>query len=58
LVHVANVVVHALDLARDDDDLVPPMSESAWNALGLGKTAWLQIFRETELEFGEMDKVL
>ena len=58
LVHVANAVVHALDLAGVEDDLVPPLDTEAWHALGIDKTVWLQIFRETELEFGEINRVL
>ena len=58
LVHVANVAVHALDLAGVEDDLVPPLNDHAWAALGLSRQAWLQIFHETELEFGEINRVL
>lgn len=58
IVHVANSVAHALDLAGADDDMVPPVSPVAWTALGLGETTWLQVFRETELQFEEMSAIL
>jgi putative nucleotidyltransferase with HDIG domain len=58
IVHVANTIVHALDVAREDDDLVPTVSSVAWNALGLSEESWLQVFRETELQFEEMSAIL
>jgi putative nucleotidyltransferase with HDIG domain len=58
IVHVANAVVHALDLARDEEELVPAVSAVAWTALGLSEEAYLHLFRETELLFEEMSTVL
>jgi len=58
IVHVANAIVHALDLARDDDELVPPVSMVAWTALGLSQEAYLHVFRETEMQFEEMSNIL
>jgi hypothetical protein len=58
IVHVANAVAHALDLAGVEEELVPPVSPVAWTALGLGEAAWLQVFRETELQFEEMSAIL
>jgi putative nucleotidyltransferase with HDIG domain len=58
IVHVANAIVHALDVARDDKDLVPAVSSVAWNALGLNQESYLHVFRETELQFEEITMVL
>jgi putative nucleotidyltransferase with HDIG domain len=58
IVHVADAIVHALDLARQEDDLVPALSSVAWTALGLGEESCLQVFRETELQFEEMSSIL
>jgi putative nucleotidyltransferase with HDIG domain len=58
IIHVANAIVHALDLAREDDDLVPRVSAVAWTALGLSEEAYLHVFRETELQFEEIATVL
>lgn len=58
IVHVANAIVHALDMAGDVDDLVPPVSAVAWSALGLGGTAYLRVLRETALQFDEIYTVL
>jgi putative nucleotidyltransferase with HDIG domain len=58
IIHVANAIVHALDIAREEDDLVPPVSSVAWAALGLNEEAYLHVFRETELQFEEIATVL
>ena len=58
IIHVANAIVHALDIAGEEDDLVPPVSSVAWTALGLNEEAYLHVFRETELQFEEISTVL
>ena len=58
IVHVANAIVHALDLAGEDDELVPRVSSVAWDAMGLNEEAYLHLFRDTELQFGEMSTIL
>jgi putative nucleotidyltransferase with HDIG domain len=58
IVHVANAIVHALDLAREQDELVPAVSSVAWTALGLSEESYLHAFRETELQFEEMSTIL
>ncbi|MES2757638.1 MAG: HDOD domain-containing protein [Pseudomonadota bacterium] len=58
IIHVANAIVHALDIAREDDDLVPHVSAVAWTALGLNEESYLHVFRETELQFEEIATVL
>ncbi|SFL47326.1 HDOD domain-containing protein [Rugamonas rubra] len=58
IIHVADAVVHALDLAQAPDGLVPPVSPVAWNALGLDEAVYLQLFRETELQYEEITMAL
>jgi putative nucleotidyltransferase with HDIG domain len=58
IVHVANAIVHALDLAGDEDEVVPQVSSVAWDAMGLNEEAYLHLFRETELQFEEMSAIL
>jgi putative nucleotidyltransferase with HDIG domain len=58
IVHVANAIVHALDLAREKEELVPVVSSVAWTALGLSEESYLHAFRETELQFEEMSAIL
>ncbi|KRB79536.1 HDOD domain-containing protein [Noviherbaspirillum sp. Root189] len=58
VVHVANAVVHALDLGEQEDDLVPHIAENAWNSLNIERTALQRVFRETESEFEEVCQIL
>lgn len=58
IIHVADAVVHALDLAQKPDDLVPPVSTVAWQALNLSEDTCLHLFRETELQYEEIALVL
>lgn len=58
LVHAADAIVHALDLALDEEELVPPVSAAAWNSLGIGQETFLQVFDETEQQFDEMCQIL
>ena len=58
IIHVANAIVHALDVAREEDDLVPAVSSAAWTALGLNEESYLHVFRETELQFDEITMIL
>jgi putative nucleotidyltransferase with HDIG domain len=58
IVHVANAIVHALDVAREEDDLVPAVSSVSWMALGLNEESYLHVFRETELQFDEITTIL
>ena len=53
VVHVANAIVHAMDLGGQDDDLVPPLSAGAWDSLRIDAQGIRRIFRETESEFEE-----
>jgi putative nucleotidyltransferase with HDIG domain len=58
IVHIANAIVHALDLSGDEDDMVPTISPGAWEGLGLSEDIYQQIFMETELLFDEVSRVL
>jgi HD-like signal output (HDOD) protein len=58
LAHVADAMVHALDLAADENDLVPSLASHAWNSLSLDQEAVLQVLSETELQFNEMCQIL
>jgi putative nucleotidyltransferase with HDIG domain len=58
IVHIADAIAHALDLSQQEDDLVPPLSEFAWDALKFDEATYLHVFRETELEFDEISLIL
>jgi putative nucleotidyltransferase with HDIG domain len=58
VVHVADAIVHALDLCREVDPLVPIIVENAWNRLPIAPAILQRIFREIETEFEEACQVL
>jgi putative nucleotidyltransferase with HDIG domain len=58
LIHVANAIVHGLDFAKAEDELVPPVSIVAWHGVGLDSASYMRVFRETELAFNEMNRIL
>lgn len=58
IVHVANSIVHGLDLDGVEADLVPPVSQVAWDSLGLQEAEYALIFRETELQFEAVSQAL
>ncbi|MBC7414578.1 MAG: HDOD domain-containing protein [Herminiimonas sp.] len=58
IVHIANAIVHALDLGGIDDGLVPPVSQVAWDSLGLQEAEFAAIFRETELQFEAISQAI
>jgi putative nucleotidyltransferase with HDIG domain len=58
IVHVANAIAHALDLAREPDEVVPRVSDVAWDAMGLNEEAYLHLFHETEQHFEGMSAIL
>jgi putative nucleotidyltransferase with HDIG domain len=58
IVHVANSIVHALDLSGEKDDMVAPVSKTAWDNLGMREKDYHHIFRETEMEFEAVSQAL
>lgn len=58
LVHVANAMVHALDLGSGERSAVPPLLEAAWDSLRLTPEQLHDICRETEGQFEEACRLL
>jgi putative nucleotidyltransferase with HDIG domain len=58
LIHIANAIVHALDIDGNEDALVPPVSLLAWHGVGLDAETYMHVFRETELEFEQLSQLL
>lgn len=48
VVHLADNIAHALDLARVDDDLVPPLSLQTWSRMRLQDDDCSRIFDDVE----------
>lgn len=49
LIIAANTIAHALDLSRDDNDLVPSIPAGLWTQLGLDEKALHEVFKKTEM---------
>ncbi len=58
LVHVANGLVHALDLAKVADEMVPPLTADAWNRLALTQAQCDTVLERTEAELDELCEAL
>lgn len=58
VVHVANVIVHALDLGGEEDELVPPVAQDAWDSLRIDTPGLCRVFAETEAEFENACQIL
>jgi len=58
LVHVSDGLVHALDLARVPDDMVPPLAADAWNRLALTQPQCDTVLERTEAELDELCEAL
>ena len=50
VVHVADAIAHALDLAGDPQEMVPPLDAEAWNRIGLTEGQALLLLESTESE--------
>jgi putative nucleotidyltransferase with HDIG domain len=58
VVHVANVIVHALDLAGDPDEQVPHIAQPAWDSLRLEAPALERLCVETQADFESVCEIL
>jgi HD-like signal output (HDOD) protein len=58
IVHVADAMVHALDLNALPGERVPPIDPMAWNRLALSDEACLRIFERTEAGMEELCQAL
>lgn len=58
VVHVANSIVQALDLAGAEDDIVAPVSQMAWDRLDISESDYAQIFWQTQKQFEAITQIL
>ena len=58
LAHVSDAIAHALDLSGTANDLVPEVSDIAWDILKLPPEVLLNVFTEIEKEFEESCQIL
>ena len=58
LVHVANVLAHALEFPGGEDDLVPPLSAASWQRLGLPWSELPRLLGAIDAQRGEAEMLL
>lgn len=58
IIHVANSVVHALDLCQAKDERVPEISQFAWDSLALTESDYDAIFKETSMRFEAINQIV
>jgi putative nucleotidyltransferase with HDIG domain len=58
IVHVADNVSHALNLAQDPAEIVPELDAAAWNRMGLSQAQWFTVFENTEAELDGLCEAL
>jgi putative nucleotidyltransferase with HDIG domain len=58
VVHVANAIVHALDLGGEPDEQVPAIAQDAWDSLRIDAAGLCRVFAETEAEFENACQIL
>ncbi|MES2150191.1 MAG: HDOD domain-containing protein [Pseudomonadota bacterium] len=58
VLHAASAFAHALDLSACEDELVPPLSQQAWDLLALSERQTSALFRDTEASFAELSQIL
>lgn len=58
VIHVANAIVHALDVCEEKNEYMPSISDDAWKSLALTEMQLLTIFHETELRFAAMNQII
>lgn len=51
IAHVADAIAHALGLAGDVDESVPPLVLPVWAACGLDEAACMRVFAQAEAQF-------
>lgn len=58
VVHIADVLAHALDLAGDPHAMVPPPDAAAWRRLALDKRNLRAVLEQAERQFGGFANIL
>jgi len=58
LIHVADVMAHALEFPGGEDDRVPPLSSLVWDRLGLDWPSFVRLLGDVEDRRGEAELLL
>jgi HD-like signal output (HDOD) protein len=58
ILHLADLVSHALELGSSGEECVPRLDQQAWEQLGLSPHLFPSLFREIDAQFAETVKIL
>lgn len=58
LVHLADVMAYVLEFSGNNDDLVPCLSDVAWNKLGISWMKFKRLLSEVDAQRGEAEWIL
>jgi len=58
VIQASDVIAHALDLSKDEDDTVPPVPDLLWQQLGMDETTLFSSFKNAEKQFEGASLVL
>ena len=53
IIHVADIIAHCLELGMSGEKRISPISDTAWNSLGMTADQLPQIVEEVEYQFNE-----
>ena len=54
VIHVADIIVHAMELGNSGEQYVPPMDEKAWQLIGIPTSALSPTLDQLEREVGDV----
>jgi len=58
VIHVSDIIAHAMQLGRSGERFVPPLSAKAWECTGLSPSILSTAMNQIEQQFTETIKVL
>ncbi|MCK5149065.1 HDOD domain-containing protein [bacterium] len=54
IIHLADIIVHALELGQSGERFVPPLNPESWEALGLKSTMFIPMIRQMNAQYQEV----
>lgn len=57
-VHLADIIVHAMQMGNSGESLVPPMDQGAWNRIGLSESSLNNIMSLLEAQYDDIASII
>lgn len=58
ILHLGNLIVHAMELGNSGDTFVPPLNENVWKRIGLSPSHLSAIWQQIEIQFDETADII